>query len=66
GRCQINSETNDLWDYLGCLYPEGILGEDMNFLFNKDDIDNIIFEGYKDSEETEFLLKLEELCKEYK
>lgn len=66
GRCQVNSETNELWDYLGCLYPEGILGEDMNFLFNSSDIDEICHRGLEDEEEQKLLPQLVTLYDEYK
>lgn len=66
GRCQVNFETNELWDYLGCLYPEGILGEDMNFVFNSSDIDEICHRGFEDEEEKELLPQLVNLYEEYK
>lgn len=39
-----------LFDYAGCLYPEGITPETI-FYFNEENIDEVIFEGYKDEQE---------------
>lgn len=61
GRMQLQGKEEKLWDYLGILYPEGYLGEGYTFLFNHDDIDNIIFEGYSDLEEDAFQLVLRKL-----
>lgn len=49
------------YDYIGVLYPEGHIGEQFQYLFNHEDIDNIIFRGYEDGEREEFLKKLEAL-----
>ncbi len=44
------------YDYLGELYPEGHLGEGVHqYLFNHEDIDQVIFRGYEDAERAEFL-----------
>lgn len=49
------------YDYLGVLYPEGHIGEQFQYLFNHDDINEIIFRGYEDDERREFLAKLSSL-----
>lgn len=49
------------YDYLGVLYPEGHIGEQFQYLFNHDDINEIIFRGYEDEERTVFLTKLASL-----
>lgn len=46
------------YDYLGVLYPEGNIGESFQYLFNHEDIKEIIFRGYDDDERKDFLLKL--------
>ena len=51
------------FDYLGVLYPEGYLSEDMVFMFNHEDIDEVKFIGYVDSAQQMFrntLIKMEE------
>ena len=55
GRVQIDGNTGTIYDYAACLYPEGNLSLNHTFLFNNEDIDTIIFDGYKDEEETKFL-----------
>ena len=61
GRYQIKADTNELFDYLGCLYPEGIINADMNFLFNNEDINKIVHKGYSDEEDENFKSELEVL-----
>lgn len=55
GRAQIDGNTGIIYDYAACLYPEGNISIYHTFLFNNEDIDIVIFDGYKDEEETEFL-----------
>ena len=50
--------TGKNYDYLGILYPEGHIGEGFQYLFNHEDIDEIVFRGYEDEERAEFLDKL--------
>lgn len=66
GRYQVNGEDNILWDYMGCLHPEGVLNDDLNFLFNEDDIDKVIYDGYRSEDEDKILEKLKEAVKEFK
>lgn len=57
----MQSETNgngQEYDYLGVLYPEGHIGDQFQYLFNHQDIKEIVFRGYEDSERTEFIEKL--------
>ena len=52
-----SSSTDDkdkIFDYCGCLYPEGLISSDNNLLFNHDQIDKIFYIGYKNEEEIEF------------
>lgn len=41
-------------DYVGVVYPEGINPEDAIF-FNHENIDKVVFEGFKDEEEERFM-----------
>lgn len=50
--------TGKNFDYMGVLYPEGHIGEGFQYLFNHEDIEEIIFRGYEDSERIGFLNKL--------
>jgi len=49
------------YDYLGVLYPEGHIGEQFQYLFNHDDINEVVFRGFEDEERIEFLAKLSSL-----
>mgnify|MGYP002653373424 FL=1 len=48
-----------LFDYSACKYPVGVV-EYQIYYFNEENIDNVIFEGYSDQDETRF----QELFKE--
>ena len=59
-----SSPSNDkdkVFDYCGCLYPEGLISSDKNLLFNQDQIDKIFYSGYKNEEEIEFKNNLNNL-----
>ena len=55
---QKKQDTNTEYDYSGVLYPEGSIGNMGQFLFNHNDIAEIIFEGYRSEERDEFINKL--------
>ena len=52
------------YDYMGVLYPEGHIGTDFQYLFNDEDIAEVVFSGYHDDERTEFLKKLSRLYRQ--
>lgn len=54
GRKILQGKNKNIYDYLGCLYPEGDIGDEYKFIFNHEDIDKIIFKGYEDEEENAF------------
>ena len=51
------------YDYLAVLYPEGHIGEEFQYLFNHDDINEVLFRGFEDEERVEFLSKLSSFYK---
>lgn len=57
---QSNLETNEEYDYIGVLYPEGNMGTETQFLFQHKDIEKVVFRGYETEEREAFLDKLEE------
>ncbi len=63
GRRQMNAEKK-IFDYVACLYPEGNINEEYNFLFNNEDIAEVIFKGFTDDEEKEFINMLTSLDEE--
>ena len=58
----VNDEKN-LYDYGGCLYPEGVISSDETLLFNHDSIEKVYHMGLVDEEEKEFKRNLNELSK---
>lgn len=55
GILQVNPTQRKIYDYLGVPYPEGFMGADNNFLFNHEDINDVIFVGYTNPERDIFL-----------
>ena len=65
GRIVCAEGDERIYDYTGCLYPEGIGREDELVFFDREAIDRVYFIGYQDEYElmyrTEVLDKLGEL-----
>jgi len=62
GFAGLSAETGDkMFDYIGCLYPEGIISSDKNLLFDHDQIETIYHEGYSDEENINYQNKLKDL-----
>lgn len=47
GRKQIRTDDGTNWDYLACFYPEGYLGNDDTVFFDADEIEAVLFSGYR-------------------
>ena len=61
GIIQSNAEDpGEEYDYIGVPYPEGNMGQDYQYLFYHNDIEEIFFKGYEDVERQEFIENLEE------
>lgn len=54
GRQQKRTDNNKIFDYLAIFYPIGTVDNNV-VLFNEDDIDELVFRGYCDIEEQEFV-----------
>jgi len=50
-------------DYIGVIYPEGNVGNEMQFLFDHSDIAAVYHRGYEDGERAAFITQLEEIYK---
>lgn len=63
GRMQIQKQGDEekLFDYSGCLYPEGMLDASQVYLFNHTDIVMIYALGLQDQEEMELRKRMSEL-----
>lgn len=56
-----------IWDYSGCLYPEGYLSSKQTGLFDHEQIEKVYHMGLADDEEEkEFKKTLNELIKKHK
>ena len=53
-------EGTKTYDYIGCLYPEGVISSDQNLLFDHEQIKDIYYIGYVDKEWKELEIKLKE------
>lgn len=54
GRKQKKSDTEEVFDYIAHLYPEGNIKPDVAILFNHEDIKEVIHMGYIDEDEVKF------------
>ena len=52
-------DPNNIYDYCGCMYPEGIITSEQNLLFNHSQIVKLLYMGYNSDKEKEFKQKLE-------
>lgn len=64
GMLQQALENNQVYDYLAVLYPEGFIGNDAQFLFNHEDINDVIYVGYDNPERQDMLCELEQILYE--
>ena len=61
GYCRRKSEEdNTIFDYVGCIYPEGFMNVNTTALFNHEDIEHIFSLGFQNEQRFQF----EEILKE--
>ena len=53
GRLLVDPSKGEIYDYMGCLYPEGNVGKDKVFFFNHDRIAKVLHLGYNSEENFE-------------
>lgn len=63
GFCAVeDEEQGKIWDYSGCMYPEGFLSSTQTYLFNHTQIEKIYYLGLEDDdEEKKFKTKLKKI-----
>lgn len=62
GFCVVDGDDNDkIWDYSGCLYPEGLIDISTICLFNHEQIQEVYHLGLVDDEEKKFKDGLKEV-----
>lgn len=67
GYCPINKSddtSNKVFDYSGCLYPEGFIASDKILMFNHSQIERIFCIGYSDEEQKQFVINLKKIIEE--
>ena len=61
GFCLVpDDDKTKVFDYTGCLFPEGVINSKQSLMFNHDQIEKIYFVGLEDEEEKQFKKKLNE------
>ena len=58
GRRQISVADGELYDYVSCLFPEGNIGDAYTYLFNHDQIREVLFRGFENEDEALFLKEI--------
>lgn len=62
GFCSVAQENQEkIYDYSGCVYPEGYLSSNQVCLFDHEQIEKIFFLGFEDEEEKVFKDKLNKI-----
>ena len=65
GFCAIaDNDKTKVFDYSGCLYPEGFISSNQTLLFNHEQIDKIFHLGLVDEEEKQFKVKLNQVIQQ--
>ena len=64
GFCIKDKDKDIMYDYCGCLYPEGVIEPQKIALFNHEQIVKIYFIGLEDSSEIEFKKNLLNVMKQ--
>lgn len=61
GYCQkLISQPEQVYDYVGCLFPEGYINAEQNYLFNREQIDKVYHVGYQTDGQFAFVQKMED------
>ncbi len=70
-RARVTDENNNgmkdtVWDYSGCIYPEGLLSSDQILVFDHSQISKIYHIGFHNEEDTKFKNSLNQMLQEEK
>jgi hypothetical protein len=61
GRIVTKGTEAQIYDYVGCVYPQGVVSSSNMYFFNRDAIDMIYFIGFQDQEELQYRHALDQL-----
>ena len=59
-----NDEPKKVFDYTGCIFPEGMITNNQTAVFNHKQIKEVLFMGYENDASKTFHQKLNDLVKE--
>lgn len=59
-------EDNTIWDYCGCLVPQGLSTPDQIRIFNHSEIKRLLFIGFQDEQELGYSLELSKIQEDNK
>lgn len=60
GVCQTNEADGTTYDYIGVIWPEGNIGSEGQILFNHEDVEEKLFDGFDTEERMSFITRLNE------
>lgn len=60
------NDTSKIYDYIGLIWPDGLINSNQNLLFNTKDILETFHIGYKDAEQIEFANKISKIMNKIK
>lgn len=60
-----SDDKKTVYEYTGCIYPEGIIDSNKGLLFNHNSIKEIIYNGLNDDEVKKHLNKIMSFSKQY-
>lgn len=66
GQYVSKAENDRIYDYTGCLYPEGLTDPEKMYLFDSGSIERVYHIGYMDEKTAEFLPQIENMLKKAK
>ena len=62
GFCMLDKNNPEkMYDYCGCLYPEGMISSDQTALFDHSQIEKIHYVGFQDAEDKKFKEDLKQM-----
>ena len=64
GFCVKKAEEDKVYDYLGCMYPQGVVSTELNFMFNHEQIEEIAHKGLVNDLEYKFKQELASVLEE--
>lgn len=65
GRVVAPNTGSEIFDYAGCPFPEGMTSLEQIYCFNRDQIEQVFFIGFQDSEELQMQERLSQLGELY-